>query len=151
MPSSAAGSAEQGPAFSVSMRHAFMPFSGYFDDILVFFIRQFAEASHNINTAEAVHPPPLQSLFLWVDAVYFSTLLVMINSTSLSKCSFHAFERTKLKKVKTNIVSTEQTQGERNRKRGARKAAMFAQSDARGVGVCAYQENRTQMECKVCT
>lgn len=51
MPSSAAGGAEQGPAFSVSMRHAFVPFSGYFDDILVFFIRRFAEASHNINTA----------------------------------------------------------------------------------------------------
>ncbi|XP_070771249.1 DNA polymerase theta [Enoplosus armatus] len=34
VPSVAAGRAEQGPAFSVSMRHAFVPFSGYYDDIL---------------------------------------------------------------------------------------------------------------------
>lgn len=41
MPSGAAGSASPGPAFSVSMRHAFVPFSGDF----WFFGCHFAEAS----------------------------------------------------------------------------------------------------------
>lgn len=35
VPSGAAGGAEQGPAFSVSMRLAFVPFSGYCKDTSV--------------------------------------------------------------------------------------------------------------------
>lgn len=43
-PSVTGGAAEQGPAFSVSMRHAFVPFSGEYDDVwgMTFSVYNFA-------------------------------------------------------------------------------------------------------------
>lgn len=50
VPSVAAGGAERGQAFSVSMRHAFVPFSGYYDDIYLF----FASSACNFTPPSAV-------------------------------------------------------------------------------------------------
>lgn len=70
MPSDAAGSAEQGPAFSVSMRHAFVPFSG---DFWVFRTAVCRSQSQISTVPKAAHPLAFYSLFVFLNESYADT------------------------------------------------------------------------------